>query len=56
MFTQPFIQWLSASVFSGVKQLERGANPLPSYTADRGTFALDQSKLLFSRLHIYSHH
>jgi hypothetical protein len=54
MLTQLFIQSLSGSVFSGVKQLERGANHLPSCSADRGTTTLYQSNLLFSRLHIYA--
>jgi hypothetical protein len=56
MLTQPLIQWLSGSVFSGVKQLEPGASHLPSRSADTGTTALYQSNLLFSRLRIYSQH
>ena len=37
--------------FSGVKQLERGANHLPSRSADRGKTVLYQSNLLFFLLH-----
>lgn len=53
MLTRRLIQWVSGSVFSGVKQLESGANHLPSCSADRGTTALYQCHLLFSLLHIY---